>query len=477
MKMICLISLLLLFHLLNLQAKEPADTNWRDVFKHVYTIAPPPTCVLADSSGIYIGGVSLVGFSDTVNSLAKWDGQNWNALCDSNGKNGVNGMINCMVKEGNNLYVAGFFDTAGSVYAKNIARWDGSNWFSLGKGINGNIMALAIKNGILYAGGTFDSAGNINANKIAKWDGQNWNSLGNGIHSEKIDSNDASMIWSIALDDSGKVFVGGTFDSAGTIKANNISMWQDSNWYALQNGLFPDSNYFSSGPIVNSLISNGTDLFVGGCFNRSDSISLNGIAKWDGFEWIALDAGLKDGICYSLAKMNNAIYVAGDFDSVGTIYASSIAKWENNNWEPLGSGIQYGVNSISTYNNILIAVGSFFSAGDTVFCQFIAFWSVNEIPELLFSNVTENIPNISIICYPIPADNYVHLKYNLFENSLISFSIFNNNGLIIYEKEKRIENCGENELIWNTENIPSGAYFCKIMVGEKSIIQKIILQK
>ena len=63
-----------------------------------------------------------------------------------------------------------------------IARWDGSAWSALGSGMNSTVKALAFDNsGNLYAGGYFTTAGGETVNRIAKWDGSAWSALGSGV--------------------------------------------------------------------------------------------------------------------------------------------------------------------------------------------------------------------------------------------------------------------------------------------------------
>jgi len=51
-------------------------------------------------------------------------------------------------------------------------------WSPVGNGTNGNIRALEKHNNKLYIGGSFSTAGNISLNNIASWDGLIWDSLG-----------------------------------------------------------------------------------------------------------------------------------------------------------------------------------------------------------------------------------------------------------------------------------------------------------
>lgn len=72
----------------------------------------------------------------------------------------------------------------------------------------------------LYVGGEFDAAGGVSANNIAKWDGSTWSALVSGITSS--DPNRLGSVSALAVDASGHLFVGGQFSGAGTTSSTNI---------------------------------------------------------------------------------------------------------------------------------------------------------------------------------------------------------------------------------------------------------------
>ena len=86
------------------------------------------------------------------------------------------------INSSGNLYAGGYFKTAGDETVNDIAKWDGEAWSALGTGMNDFVDALAIDaSGNLYAGGYFTTAGGVSANHIAKWDGESWSALGSGM--------------------------------------------------------------------------------------------------------------------------------------------------------------------------------------------------------------------------------------------------------------------------------------------------------
>ena len=74
------------------------------------------------------------------------------------------------------------------------------------------------KQGRLIVGGSFDKAGDVAANNIARWNGTRWESLGSGTN---------SWVSSLLVDDNGNLFVGGGFSQAGGKVSRNLAIWTE----------------------------------------------------------------------------------------------------------------------------------------------------------------------------------------------------------------------------------------------------------
>jgi len=171
-----------------------------------------------------------------------------------------------------NLYVGGSFTTAGGVTANRIAKWDGTSWSALGSGVNdGDVSALAVDDdsGNLYVGGSFTTAdGDVTVNHIAKWDGTSWSALSSGVN--------GGDVYALAFDSSGNLYVGGSFTSAGGVTANRVAKWYGSVWSALESGVGVNDI-----DIVRALLYDDSgNLYAGGGFTSAGSVSANRIARW-----------------------------------------------------------------------------------------------------------------------------------------------------------------------------------------------------
>src|SRR5262245_7499229 len=99
----------------------------------------------------------------------------------------------------------------------------------------------------------------------------NWSSMGGfpGANGE---------VFAAVIDGSGTLYIGGDFTVVGDVIANGIAKWDGTNWSALET---------VKGTFVSALAVVGSDLYAGGYITTADGIAAN-IAKWDGSYWSML---------------------------------------------------------------------------------------------------------------------------------------------------------------------------------------------
>jgi hypothetical protein len=81
---------------------------------------------------------------------------------------------------------------------------------------------------------------------------------------------------------------------------------------------------------------------------------VNGVAKWDGATWSALESGTNGGVV-ALTVFDDgggpALYAAGGFSTAGGVSAKNIAKWNGVSWSALGSGVSNGVQVLTVFDD------------------------------------------------------------------------------------------------------------------------------
>lgn len=291
------------------------------------------------------------------------------------------------------LYAAGSFQEASGIPVAGIARWDGANWSPLvgphGFGIDGTANALAAYDDgtgdALYVGGFITAAGGIPVNNIARWDGSSWTPV-EGVVTDGVDGYIVAMT---TFDDgAGAVLVvGGWFEAAGGVTANNIARWGEDGWLPLAGpgGIGTDDDVYA---LVVHNDGSGPALYAGGQFILAGGLLVNRVARWNSSGWSALgDAPLGvSGTVYSLASYTSGgepgLYAGGQFQSAGGIDASRIAVWRLGSWSPVGAGISGSeVNTMKVFNDgsgAELYVGGKFNAAGPIEANSIVRWDGTE---------------------------------------------------------------------------------------------------
>jgi hypothetical protein len=355
----------------------------------------------------------ISGLTDSGISTANYDLYWWSPL--GSGLSGGAGMaFSTVIDSSGNLYVGGSFNTAGGVLVNNIAKWNvtAQTWEAIisggNRGANDSVNALLFDSfGNLYAGGTFTSIGGNAFKYIARWDGSTWSDLGypgsNNISSILFDNsnpqnlyagtltkaykcsdlfslphtwssfgNTDSFINALAIDNTGKIYAGGSFSSINTVSNTKaIARWTpaSSTWESVGTINKADN---PGGTTVRAIIfdnSSTQNMYIGGDFNTIyDGIFyytyVNNLARKNAGSWYTVGAGV-NGLVTSLTldQTRNQIYAGGIFTTTadGITMLNRIGKYDisTNTWHSLGTGM--GDNSV--WSIVIDPAGNVYAAG------------------------------------------------------------------------------------------------------------------
>ncbi|MBL9148262.1 MAG: hypothetical protein JNM94_06155 [Phycisphaerae bacterium] len=341
---------------------------------------------------LIVGGEFTLAGGNSVSRIAQWDGVNWSGLGTGVTGGNVYSLL-ADLPEGSSegtLVVGGSFTAAGGLPASRIARWDGTSWSTFGEGLNDAVLALVyFDDGSgggrrLYAGGDFTNSGGSPVKRVATWNGESWAQIGSGlpaaVYSLRVFDDGSgvgpSLIaagdfgqnvarWTgigwvalggtfsgfvkalVELEGSGAsrstLVAGGSFASApGGVPAMRIASWDGSSWTATGPGI---KGSVVAVAVFDDGTGEGPALYAAGTFRGAgDASSAERIARWNGYTWTPLGAGV-DGAVTALRVFDDgngggpALYVAGFFASAGGVPASRIARWNGSSWSSLGSGL------------------------------------------------------------------------------------------------------------------------------------------
>ena len=294
-----------------------------------------------------------------LNHVAHFDGVRWQAFGA-----GVNDAVRAALEFQGDLYVAGRFTTAGGVAARGVARWDGAQWQAVGAGLDGEVWSLCEHQGELYAGGQFDLSGGQPVNGIARWTGSQWAPVGGGLQWQLGLYECARTL----LSDGTDLYVGGDFDRAGTVPASYVARWDGAQWHPLGGGI---DNF--GWAMIWKLERYQGRIYCGGIFGQAGGVPSENLAAWDGTLWHAVDGGLH-GTSYGpavhdLCVHGGDLYVGGHFThSDSTTGLFGIARWDGAQFHSIGGVAIAEVNppavfALESWNGRLYAGGEFQAAG------------------------------------------------------------------------------------------------------------------
>jgi hypothetical protein len=322
-------------------------------------------------------------------NLTAWDGTQWLQLNDAP----LDGVIDALAIDGNDLLVGGSFSNVGGVSARNVARRTANGWQALGEGLDERVYAMQTYNNEVYASGEFNASGSQSLNKLAKWNGTAWVPVGGPEGTDE-------PIMAFTQLGSDLIAVGG-FTSIGGVAANRVARWDGAAWSAMGAGFNEQARC--------AIVHNG-QLLVGGWFSASGETELAAGARWTGNEWVSLTppgdgtqnlynftilnnevyatgsiaAGIRgytevarltsagwvpvtnetDGFpsvfaAYAIAGYNGSLHVSGFFRTQGQNSATRIARWDGQAWVGLGTGNAARVFGATSFQNKAIVYGDF----------------------------------------------------------------------------------------------------------------------
>jgi hypothetical protein len=116
------------------------------------------------------------------------------------------------------------------------------NWVSMNQ-VRGStyekVKAIQLYKGELFVGGDFSQIGSGNIKFLAQREGDSWKPIGMG---DSISGSMSNTINALAFDSSGNLYIGGSFNAVGTVRAKNIAKWNGVGWDSIHAGIYDPVN-------------------------------------------------------------------------------------------------------------------------------------------------------------------------------------------------------------------------------------------
>jgi hypothetical protein len=173
------------------------------------------------------------------------------------------------------------------------------------------------------------------------------------------------------------IYAGGELIAVGT-HVDGLARWDGHEWLRVGAGLAWRNDY---GDQPRTITSWDGDLFIGGTQTGVRSVSYDepncpGTLRYDGQSLHPLAPGLDPTSC-SLVYQGELV-VGGEFNPGGDGHLSRIARRVGDEWLPLGGGVSQSpssgaVNALTEWNGHLI-LGGYFSQADALACDNLVAW-------------------------------------------------------------------------------------------------------
>jgi len=312
----------------------PGEENWNTQIGSL-NITRTVHAVAFNKDYLYLGE----GYGAGDKHIRRWDGTQWQSIA-----NNVDGAVLALLAgEDGWLYAGGYFTRTGTCNScKRVAQWNGSSWSPLGDGLSGEVLALAKDSaGMLYAGGTFG---------VATWDGSSW----------AVDSSIPDTVYSLAVDQSNRVFAGGKGslvdeNSDDLIPIPSLKVKEGGSWINLGKA-FENSqpNGISALALYPGSVLTPT---VGGDFENP----ISRLATWNG-GWESI--GTPDNAVLALVKDTcGGLYVGGSFRKINYQPNHFLAYYDGENWHSLGRTFTADSSSVEdlAFTHGYLAAGGVFT--------------------------------------------------------------------------------------------------------------------
>ncbi len=144
---------------------------------------------------------------------------------------------------------------------------------------------------------------------------------------------------------------------AGGLITGGIARWDGANWNALDAG--PSSRVFATAIYDDGF---GPALYASGQVRTPDDQVTYKVARWDGTNWHPVGIESQFDYVVSLEVFDDGsgekLYAGGKSTALG----SGIARWDGVQWEPVGNSVNFDVTDLTPYTmpgvgEVLVAVG------------------------------------------------------------------------------------------------------------------------
>ncbi len=373
---------------------------------------------------------------------------------------GVDGDVRSLAIKGDTLVVGGSFNHAGSIVCQHLAMCNliTKQWYPMGSGAHRYVGAIAVHADTIFAPVFYTYDGTYAYDYIGQWDGSNWNMFGNGLRVGYINA----LAWQGST-----LFAGGTFArSDEQTVLNGVAQIQEGNsWGSLNSGV---NSY------VYALAVSGDSLFVGGGFTLADGQVDSALAVWNGSSWNPIGAAGFDGPVYALAgDGKGGVYAGGNFSEVAQVGRGRLVHWNGKTYGTVAAGVDNTVSSLAT-DSVALYVGGWLTTAGSNQTESLHFAALDGAG-VDAVNAPAPIP-ASLAIYPNPAVNISAVSFTLPKASQVRLELFNAIGTKISTLADVYFSSGDHEFSIGAKGLTPGIYFLRLTENGRSEMQNFVVE-
>ena len=229
-----------------------------------------------------------------------------------------------------------------------------------------------------------------------------------------------------------------------------------------------------------------------GSFAQVDGITCNGIAHFDRTSWHNIDNGGSEiglggasrfggGDATDIISDGTNLYICGTFEKVNGQLCNKVVQYDgNSSWCALGWGVDLRPEGLCLYDGKLVITGDLYSA-DGINMNNIALYDISG--SMGRPHQISNNNNISPFRYslnqnyPNPFNPSSLIKYSIAKATKVTLKIYDVLGREVKTLVDEFKDAGEYDVRFDGTNIASGVYFYRVEAGTFTAVKKMVLIK
>jgi hypothetical protein len=423
--------------------------------------------IFIDSISGYIYASGIIGYDGNCNQIGgvvKWTGASWEVL---QGNEPIALARLSMIQTSQGLLASGPYviNESGEETYYYTNMWDGASWQAMPDGPNKSVSEFELIDNKIYAAGKFDKCGGVDSGICCVYDGENWYPL--------VAVPEFSHFSTSVESYNDQIYIGGLFrfDNSQGDEIAFLTVQEEGEYKTVGQGLV---NYGFGG--VSALASYKGKLYIGGQIMLPGSDEEYWLVVYDGDTIQPVEPMPNDEV-NNLEVYNGALYVTGGFTQIGDVGAEHLARFDGEEWIAINADSMFTANYYMGYqftgafedleflNDTLYACGSFYRFNnDTV--RGVAKLNKNlttDFPPPATNTEEHEFESFNFNLYPNPSPGSLTFSWWQPAAGEVSYRITDARGRLVEHSPPVVYQSGKHEENLSLGHLTAGTYFIRLI--------------